>query len=187
MRLHIRDSKIMELVKRRNTLSLVLVVSLSLNLLQGISVFNLLDKTKIVIMPPEIREGFWISNQNVSASYLQQMTNYFLSLILNTTPATAYHQRETLLRFVHPNDYGLVKEQLVTQEAEIIKRQLSRFFVPVTYEVNEIERSVKAIGDLTILVGQEKVSVERKAYQLQYTLNQGQLLIEAFTEEKENG
>jgi conjugal transfer pilus assembly protein TraE len=177
----------MQLVKKRNTLSLILMVSLGLNLLQGVTVFNLLDKTRTIIVPPDVREEFWVSTQTVSSSYLQQMTDYFLSLILNTTPHTAFHQRETLLRFVHPNDYGFVKEQLVSEEAEIIKRQLSRFFVPITYEVNESERWVKAIGDLTTLVGQEKVSVERKTFRLQYALSQGQLLIEAFTEEKENG
>jgi len=184
MHLNIRDSKIAQLVKKRNTLSLILVFSLGLNLLQGISVLNLLDKTHLVIVPPDIREAFWVSSKTVSASYLQQMSDYFLSLILNTTPATASHQRETLLKFVHPSHYGLVKEQLITNEAAIIKRQLSQFFVPISYEISEAENWVKVIGELTTLVGQEKVSVEKRAFLIQYQIQQGQLLIEAFTEEK---
>jgi type IV conjugative transfer system protein TraE len=183
MHLNIRDSKIAQLVKKRNTLSLVLVCSLSVNLLQGITVLNLVDKTRTVIVPPDSRE-FWVSSKMVSVSYLQQMTDYFLTLILNTTPSTAAYKRETLLKFVHPSHYGLVKEQLITDETEIQKRHISRFFVPVSYEVNEADHSVKTLGDLTTLVGQEKVSVERLEYQLQYHIEEGQLLIEAISEGK---
>jgi len=183
MELKTHDSKILLLVKRRNLLTVGLTFSFLLNLVQAITTASLVGHTRIVVVPPQIKEPFWIEPDNVSEEYLRQMTDYFLTLILNVTPATTELKRAMILRSVHPKSYGLVKEQLLTDETEIKKRQISRFFVPITYEINQAARWVKVQGDLTILVGQQPVSVERVQYRLQYQLEAGRLLIEAFSEE----
>jgi len=186
MEFQTRELKIMQLIQRRNLLTVGLALSVLLNLIQAITVTNLLGKNRVVLVPPEIKEPFWVSSSDVSHEYLQQMTDYYLTLILNVTPETAAVKRELLLKCVHPSGYGSVKEQLISEESEIRKRQISRFFVPISYEVNNTEHWVKALGDLTILVGQQKVSVERVEYRIQYQLEAGRLLIEAFSEEPQH-
>jgi len=183
MELKNRDSKILMLVKRRNLLTVGLSFAILLNLIQAITTATLIDNTRIILVPPTIKEPFWIESHNVSEEYLRQMTDYFLTLILNVTPATASSKAEMILKSVHPESYGLVKEQLLTDETEIKKRQISRFFVPLRYEINSSIRWVKVQGDLTILVGQQPVSLERVQYRLQYQLEGGRLLIESFGEE----
>ena len=187
MELKIRDSKIASLVKNRNLLTVGLTVAVVLSLIQAIALAGLVGKTRIVLVPPEIKEPLWVEPHRVSHAYLQQMSDYFLSLILNITPGNAAAKRELLLQTVHASAYGAVKAQLLEDETEIKKRQISRFFVPVSYEVNDRERWVKATGDLTLVVGQQHISTERVQYRIQYQIEAGRLLIEAFNQETEHG
>jgi conjugal transfer pilus assembly protein TraE len=183
MELKIRDSQIVELIKRRNLLTMGLAVAVLLTLIEATTVASLVGKTRIIVVPPEIHEPFWVSPKAVSTEYLRQMTDYFLTLILNVTPDSTVSKRALLLAHVHPSGYGAAKAQLIQDETEIKKRQISRFFVPISYEVNDKSHWVIVLGDLTIMVGQERVSSKRVRYRIQYQLESGKLLIEAFGEE----
>ena len=187
MRIELRDSKLMQLVQRRNGLTVLLACSVLLNALQGVSVIALMRQTRVVIVPPEVQQPFWVGSNAVSETYLQQMTDYFLTLILNVTPETSAVKRELLLGFVHTASYGVVKAHLVQDETEIKKRNLARFFAPRAYEISTHDLSVKTIGDLTTLVGQEKVGIERIQCHIRYQLEQGRLWIDEFSMEKING
>jgi hypothetical protein len=76
---------------------------------------------------------------------------------------------------------------MVSEEEEIIKKNISRFFVPISYEVNNVERWVKVLGEVTTLVGQEKVSILRSQFYIKYQVISGRLFIEELTEEKVHG
>jgi|GEM_PF-2462627 conjugal transfer pilus assembly protein TraE len=178
--------KIVQLVKRRNMLTIGLVSAVLLNMIQALSVTYLIRNTKVILVPPEIKEELWVRPKEVSEVYLRDLTDYFASLVLNVTPSSALGKTDLILQHVHPKGYGAVKEQLVKDATVIQNKSITQFFVPMNYEINQQQLLVKVTGDLTILVGQEKVNQELATFKIKYILDHGRLLVADFIKEATN-
>ena len=107
-------------------------------------------------------------------------------MVLNVTPSTALGKTDLILHHVHPKGYGTVKEQLVRDATVIQNKSITQFFVPMNYEINQQQLLVKVTGDLTILVGQEKVNQELATFKIKYILDHGRVLVADFIKEATN-
>jgi conjugal transfer pilus assembly protein TraE len=70
-------------IAQRNRLLLVLGISGLMNILLGSSLFCVIGKERVLVVPPVISREFWIASDSVSDSYLEQMSEFFSSLVLN--------------------------------------------------------------------------------------------------------
>lgn len=178
--------KISQLIQKRNLLTLGLVVAVLINTIQAFAVNYLVRNSKVILVPPTITEEMWVRTKEVSEVYLRDLTDYFANMILNVTPHSALGKTNLVLQYIHPKGYGAVKEQLV-KDAEIIKnKSITQFFVPMNYEINQKQLTVKVTGDLTTLIGQEKINQELAKFNIKYAMQNGRLLIVDFIKESTN-
>src|SRR5690242_10433642 len=108
----------------RNRLLIALSITVGLSLLLGFSVFCLVGKERVVIVPPIVNRDFWVATDTVSDSYLEQMAEFFAGLLLNVTPNSFATRSEHLLQHVAPNAYPVLKTQLVAQKLELERRAM---------------------------------------------------------------
>lgn len=175
--------KIAKLIKKRNLLTLGLVSAVFINIIQAVTVTYLVRNSKVILVPPIIKEEMWVRAKEVSEVYLRDLTDYFVNMVLNVTPSSVLGKTDLILQHVHPKGYGAVKEQLI-KDAEIIRiKSITQFFVPMSYEINAKQLTAKVTGDLTTLVGQEKINQDLTVFNLKYSLEQGKLLIVDFVKE----
>jgi conjugal transfer pilus assembly protein TraE len=170
--------------RQRNMLAYMFGGSFVLNVLLGISVFHLKDKERIVVTPPIIEREFWVSAGTFSDSYLEQMSEYLIGLILNVTPSNFGARAEHLLACVEPANYGMLKEKLVKEQWEIERRGLSTVFHITAFRTNASELDVEVKGILKSWIGSAPADSKEQTYKISYSYNSGRLKIIDFRELK---
>lgn len=180
----IRDTKIGELTGKKNFLTIALGASLITNMILSIGIKSLVGSERIVLLWPTGSEDIWVTPQKTSSNYLKEISQYILLSTLNVTPQTAATRREVLLAYVHPSGYGQIKNQLLEEEGIIKKKNVTKMFTPIGFEIDDKALKVKAIGELTTWVSKEKISQDKTTYILQYKMNAGKLQLVEFKEEQ---
>lgn len=181
----IRDSKIKELLVKKNFISITLGASLVVNVVLSIGINHLVGSERVVLLWPNSGEEIWVKPNKVSPGYLKEMSQYLLLSTLNVTPQTAPGRRDLLLNYVHPSGYGEIKSQLIEEEEILKKKNITKMFTPMGFEVDEKGLKVKVIGDLTTWVAKEKISQHKTAFTLIYQMNYGKLQLVEFKEERD--
>ena len=176
----IGQSRVKALVQHRNLITLGLAVSVLLNVMLASLSLSLWHGMEEKFMPPMITEPMTIGRNGGDAAYLRNTADYFARLFLNITPSNAVERIEQVLRYVHPKDYGLMKKQLQDDAKGIDKTKQSRYFTPISYEVDVRQQQVEVIGDETFLIGRKLVGTYRRAYRLGFTFEQGMPYLNEF-------
>ncbi len=184
MRSMIQKTRLLQLIEQRNGY-LVLACGLTVLclLLTSLS-FYLSNRERIIVTPPVIDRSFWITNSEVSPQYLSEMTAFFAYLRLNVTPESADHQRQLLLRYVAPQDYGVLNDRLIAERDRLVAQHISSAFYPVNVQVDTQALSAVITGDLISSVGTTQLSPQRVTYLIKYRYNNGRLFVNQFQEVK---
>lgn len=170
------------ILTERNRLLIAFSVAGGLNILLGLSLFYLVGKERIVVVPPIVSRDFWVSTDAVSDSYLEQMADFFAGLLLNVTPSSFATRFEHLLQHVEPGAYHTFKSQLVEQQLEIERRALSSSFYPSSFKIDKKRLLVELKGELKLMVGNAPLQSQSKVYELHFVQRQGRLYIQHFKE-----
>jgi conjugal transfer pilus assembly protein TraE len=166
------------LLKQRNIFITAAAILLACNLLLSLSTFWRTEK--VIVVPPEVKQSFWVEGGKISNSYLEEMTLFFAHLILDASPITASYQRDVLLRYATPESYGTLKTQLLEDEKRLIKDNLSISFRPASVVVDNAKLEAQITGDIIGYVGSQRISQTRETYKICYQYVQGKLLILSF-------
>ena len=187
MRLLLNVARLQHLIHQRNIFVGISAVLLGANVLLAFKNFSYQER--IIIVPPELHQSFWVEGNRVSNHYLEEMTLFFAHLLLDTSEASAPFNREVVLRYANPDSYGALKMQLLEDEQRYKKEQLSTSFKPSVVQVDNKKMTADITGDLLSFVGSKKISQHRETYRFHFRHNQGRLLIDSFvlvkTEAKE--
>jgi conjugal transfer pilus assembly protein TraE len=157
------------------TLGVVLV-------LLGISNLVLIGKERVVVLPAEVNRSFWIASDSVSESYLEQMAQFLVPLLLNISPSTAAFNSEQFLAQVAPRYFSAIKIQLVAQQIELERLGMSTSFEARHFKINSKKLRVEVEGALHTTLGNSLMPPENKVYRLQFVREQGRLWIRSFEE-----
>lgn len=175
-------SRLQHLIAQRNGY-LVLAVTLAvISLVLVICVCRMINRERIVIVPPTVNQAFWVNSQTVSPEYLSQISSFLTQLRLNMTPSNAEYQRETLLRYTDPTYYGELKNELVEEADHLEKTHTSLIFYPVDISVDAHVLTAQISGDFSATVGNVPLPVQRLTYFLRYRYSQGRLWLQSFQE-----
>lgn len=134
----------------------------------------------VVIVPPELNQSFWIEQNRASNAYLEEMGLFFISMILDHSPASCAYQREIILRYTLPESYSVLKTQLLADEERLKKENLSTNFRPIDVKVSRQSNHIEITGDLIGFVGDKRVFHTRETYLLALLFKKGRLFIQSF-------
>jgi conjugal transfer pilus assembly protein TraE len=183
----LQKSRIQYLVDNRNGYLILATGSMVLNILLSLTIYYVMGYEKVILVPPSITREFWVSQKNVSPSYLSSMSLYFSELRFNLTPANAASQRQIFLDYVDPSEYEKLKAELIEEEAHLKKDHIAiSFYATGMPQIDVAHLMAKVPGDLQYVVGDSLEPMQHVVYQITYRLSGGKLMIHSIEEVKDH-
>lgn len=177
-------SKTQQILNQRNLLGGISGIVLISNFILGIALLNKSDR--VVVVPPEVKQSFWVEKSQVSSSYLEEMSLFFSHLLFDRSFETAPYQNSVLLRYVSPDVYGSLKSYLMAEEERMKKDQLSTFFKVYKVFPNQKTMTVLVEGELMKYVGEKQIEKEKIQYEFSFSYSHQKLYLTKMQEVKEN-
>lgn len=160
----------------------LLGLSAALLLLVLMTSFLLLFRSeKIIILPPETKQSFWVEGNSFSPIYLEEQALYMAHLLLDVSESNILMQGEVLLRYVVPQEHGAFRIKILEDEKRLKKESLSLLFAPYECEVHIDQLMVDVTGDLHGYVGNKRVTTQRETYRIVFESKKGRLFLKSCT------
>ena len=137
---------------------------------------------RTILVPPEVHKTFWVSDQKVSAEYLEEMAYWYAGLVLNVTPHLADYQKNLFLKYAAPSDYGRLQAEYGARTDFIRKNNASTQFSPQSVIPDEEAMKVALTGVLLTWVGDKKASEKQTTYVVGFRYLNGRLHVSEFKE-----
>lgn len=151
------------------------------NLLLAAILLNSSGKAeKTVIVPPDFQRSFWVSGDELSPDYLEQMAMYYSGLILNYNPANLAYQTQQFLKFADPIAYGELSGKFADDVAKATRNQLSSAWFPQQADIHGM--TVELTGVQTLFVGKNITEQKQRRYRLELDNGTHQPLVRSFQE-----
>ncbi|MFM8453419.1 MAG: type IV conjugative transfer system protein TraE [Gammaproteobacteria bacterium] len=167
---------------QRNVILGALLVSIFLSLVLSLSVFKIIGTERIVISPISINRDFWLDSDAISDSYMEQITDFFVNLILNVSPSNYQYRIDQVLRHVHPDTYPVLKKSFANQGELVNKKAMSTSFFVTKQKIEREKFTNFVTGELKIMVGNQVVEQLTKTYKVSYFYQNGRLLLKEFSD-----
>jgi conjugal transfer pilus assembly protein TraE len=132
------------------------------------------------LVPPEIRRGFSLSSSRPSAAYLEEMSLFFASLVLDNSQGSFPYKREMILKYVAPELFETVKNQLLKAQGRYTQEGLSTHFRPLEVQVEVPQLQAQVKGELVSFIGGRKMTEARETFVIHYAYKSGFLSILSF-------
>lgn len=129
------------------------------------------------IMPPAIEKGFWVSGTAVSDEYLEGMSDYVLSTILNVSPANVDYHNKQLLRLADPGAVGELRAALESSAARLKKDGASTLFSPDHITVDANNLTVKTSGLISTYFGDKQTSQVQRVWLVEFAMRHGKIYV----------
>jgi type IV conjugative transfer system protein TraE len=170
-----QDSK--RLYLQRNFLIAIVSVMLLSNL---ILIFCLAGKSeRTIIIPAQLNQEVSFTGDGFSESYLEEMTHFFIGLLLDLTTENVGYKASILLKHVDPGSYQVMKKYFVEEEAKLKKYNFtSSFSITGMKIVSPLEREIEGI--LASRFGESGKKDSKVNYLIKYKNDRGRLLLEKF-------
>ncbi|MDC0857588.1 TraE/TraK family type IV conjugative transfer system protein [Rickettsiales bacterium] len=174
METNILAQRIPALIQQRNTVSCFALILMLANLILAFAIFK--QKTTTIVIPSEISGTYKIVDNKVNDIFLKDRANEMVKTFLNLTPNNLEIMYETILRNAPPQNHFELKKVLNSLSKEIIGRNVSIAFFPVTTSVNSDELTADIEGEFYTFFG-GKSTMKIKSYHLKFANTGNRLLL----------
>lgn len=144
--------------------------------------FTTLGTERTVLVPPNISKTFWVTSNQASATYLEDMASFIAWLILDVSPATIDWKSDTLLNYVSPDQYGALKIRQAVEAERLRRVNGATYLLPQQLVVNENKQAVVLRGRLRTTINGQETSADQKAYQIGFEYVGGRVQLSKFEE-----
>lgn len=178
MKKYLQTHRIKGLLSQRNMLLTGASGLLLSNILLTFFLFQKSDR--IVVIPPEIKEQFWVEQNLVSPGYLQEWTLFFTHLLLDNHPGSIRFNNNIILRNIVPESYTALKQQLEEEADKYASKKLITMFAPIKVDVDIHKMSAVIKGKFISKIGERTIKEKEETYEFTYKYQYGKLLIKTF-------
>jgi conjugal transfer pilus assembly protein TraE len=146
-------------------------------------IYSLVGTERTIVVPPNIDKTFWVSKDQVSRSYLEQMGAFIGWLVLDVSPPTIAWKTGVLLEYVSPAEHGAMKTQMDLEADRLRASNASSTFLLQQLVANEADQSVQIVGRLRRQInGADAGEPQLHAYHLQFEFAGGRVHLKTFKE-----
>lgn len=170
---------------QRNVAVAGAVVFGGISLLLSISLARL--ETKTIIVPLTGGPALEVSDNKVSAAYLEAITRDVTTTFLNSTPQSEDYVRRVLVDFACPEFHGSLIQQISDRWREIKRFQLTTVFYPQSINFDDKGLGTIVRGRLDTYVNQDRTSTKTKLFELTFKNNAGRVCLSGFYEVDKSG
>jgi len=157
----------------------LLVGSILTNCLLAAGFFTIDRTHRETLVPPTISKTFWVEDDQVSDSYMEQMGLFILRNALDVTPVSAEYQARMILKYAAPSSYGELERDLIMNAKRQQKDGVSTF-ISVTPDGKN--RQVVFNGVLRTMLGDKVVSDVQKQYAIKFGQSNGRVFVKELRE-----
>ncbi len=126
---------------------------------------------------------FWVTRDQASPEYLEQMAGFMTWLVLDVSPSTIDWKRNVLLNYVAPDRHAALKTQMDLEADRLRSNNASTSFLIQQLTANAREQSVVVLGRLRRQVnGSDVGEPETRAYLTQFEYTGGRVHVRTFKE-----
>jgi len=168
--------------RERSFLRLVVAGLIVVAIGQALANISLSGDARTVITPPDIKQGFWVTNKSVSREYLEEMAYWYAGLALNITPAGISYQNEQFLKYAAPSEFGRLKQEMTSRSEFLKKNQTSSQFAVDHITVDEKRMRVALAGKLFTWVAEKRAGMRDSTFMIGFKYINGKLYISDFRE-----
>ena len=167
----------LDMERRKNRkLQLVLAACIAIILIQASSIRAQTGETKTAFLPPEISKPFWISSEDASPEYFEELGMFINGLPLNVTPETVKQACRQYLTYVLPRDRDKYKKKCDEDEARVRRDGASQMFSTRDVRTDARNRRVAFSGVLTSIIG-GKAFPSNQTYVMEFVHSGGRFYI----------
>jgi conjugal transfer pilus assembly protein TraE len=134
------------------------------------------------LIPPSINKTFWVEDERVSPSYLEQMGLFLIQLSLNRTPINAESQIRELLKYVAPGSYVELEKSLLSEAQRQKDDKITTMFTATNVAVSENRQAVLFDGILMTWMTDKLLKQEAKKYLIIFGYAGGKVYIQSIKE-----
>lgn len=178
MKEKLQNIRLQDLLRHRNYLTITCAGLLLSNVILSFVCLN--KDERITLIPPELKGPVWVERGQVSSQYLEEMTLFFASILLNKTPQSINYSHELLLKYADSRGIGALKHQFLQEEERYKKSGLSTSFYPKKVTIYESKMQADIRGEMMGFVGQKCIFQQEEVYRFTFSYSHGRLLIKSF-------
>jgi len=158
---------------QRNALLILVVILLFSNVVLSIVAFSKQDKTIIV---PALMEEVSVTGKDIfSESYTEQMTLFFIPLLLDLTPSNIQYKSKVLLKYADSDSYHRFVKYFKDVGAKCKKYNLVTKFDVSSMKILDSGKRVEVKGLLSSVFGENSRKQEQVVYDISYKKAFGKL------------
>ena len=164
---------------------LIVVACLLLsNILSVALLYKTVANKDIVLIPAGFSKQARITNNSVSASYIDQLSVMIVNQRLNVTPNNIMDANASILLYVNPSYYASFKKQLDLDASTIKEQKVSSAFYITDVKTDPVNLVSVVSGTLKRWVGDRMIGSSHKTYELKFSRNGYHMLLDSFVETK---
>ncbi|HNO76229.1 type IV conjugative transfer system protein TraE [Nitrosomonas mobilis] len=161
---------------------LLLAGSVLIIVLESMAILNLQGEARTVLVPPQIKQSFWVSNNAVSKEYLEEMAYWYAGLALNVTPTGIVYQNELFLKYALPSEFGRLSQEMASRSDFLKRNQTSSQFSVQDITVDEKHLRVALSGKLYTWVADKRAGDRDATFMIGFNYLNGKLYVSDFRE-----
>jgi conjugal transfer pilus assembly protein TraE len=173
-----RDNATQE-IRFMRILSAVLVL---IALIEAMAIGNLIGEARTILVPPQIKQSFWVSSSMVSREYLEEMAYWYAGLALNVTPSGLNYQNELFLKYALPSEFGRLQAEMASRSEFLKKNQASSQFSVQDITVDDRHLRVALNGKLHTWVSDKRAGERDATFMIGFKYLNGKLYVSDFRE-----
>lgn len=165
-------------LREENRLMKLAVFVLALALfVESILIYRAAQTQKVIILPPRVDKEFWVSGNEVSNAYLEQVGLYIADRLLSVSSENVDFSLNTIMPFMttEPQLIKAIKDKFIEFTRIIKVNNISQIFYPVKVDIKKDELIID--GTLKKLTGNVLMSETKPKLKLKYTINNGRFVI----------
>ena len=179
MEIAILADKQKNLLLQRNILAGICVLTLLGNIILASCIFS--SERQTYIIPAHFNKEMLLSNKRLSVSYLEEMSVFYLDLLLGLNEGNISYNSSLILRHIHPSFYKQISKFLEEEKKRYQEYRLSTHFKLTQLNIDDKNLIAEVSGILTSYYGNTGKSSDAVSYRIEYDYSAGVLTIKNFT------
>ncbi len=179
MEISILAGKQQNLLLQRNILAGVCSLTLLSNVILAGCIFT--HERQTYIIPAHFNKEMLLSNKRLSVSYLEEMSVFYLDLLLGLNEGNISYNSSLILRHIHPSFYHQISKFLAEEKKRYQEYRLSTHFKLTKLDIDDKNLIAEASVILVSNFGNSGKSSDSVKYRIEYDYSAGVLTIKNFT------
>ncbi len=156
-------------------LSVILLLS---NLLLAWFVFS--SNQRVVVVPAEISQEVWIEKNQVSASYLEEMSYFMTRNLLDVTPEQSEFQITMMLNHVATKFRDEFLADMIKFDNEIKRLNFTSNYIIKEIKANPKDKSAIVSGERRVFMNGKQVENSKETFFIGFEMKNGRLFMDRF-------